>query len=166
MKKSVLILIAFLLIGPAVFADHPKGMGIGVVGGGNFGGTGFAGDIGLSLKLQSMPIFWGLYLNVNQDYLGIRATGDKYFTDENLIKEGSFRLDWYLGLGGYAALGLGNDSTSAAIGARLPIGLSWHITKEFELWLGVAPSLGLSISPFQFPDWGVPGELGIRVWLK
>ncbi|HCM27992.1 MAG: hypothetical protein A2Z99_05125 [Treponema sp. GWB1_62_6] len=167
MKKLIMILLAATFVSVAAFADHPKGMGVGLVAGGNFGSGGAATDIGLSLKLPSMPIFWAARLSLNADYFGLGVTGDKYMIDKMLFKEGSFKLDWYAGLGGYANLGFGNSDANASLGARLPIGLSWHITREFELWLGIAPSLGLSLLPeFNFPDWFIPGELGLRIWLK
>jgi len=167
MKKIVLVLAIVLALSASAFADHPGNkIGLGIVGGTGFGGNDFGSNIGLALKLQSMPIYWGAHLRFNTDGLGIGLTGDVYFNDARLLSEGSFKLDWFLGLGGYASLGFWDSDTYAAIGARVPIGLSWHITREFELWLDVAPSLGLGISPLDFPDWDIAGELGLRVWLK
>jgi len=168
MKKIAIVLAILLALSASAFADHPTNkMGIGIVGGSGFGGSGFGGgDIGLALKLQSMPIYWGLHLSLNSAGVGLGATGDVYFTDERLLKEGDFALDWFLGLGGYARLGFWDSGTYAAIGARVPVGLSWHITKEYELWLDLAPSLGIGITPLNFPDWDIAGELGFRVWLK
>jgi hypothetical protein len=166
MRKTTLVLcLAALALGTA-FADHPDTMGIGLVAGGNYGSSGAGSDIGLALKLPNMPIYWGLSARLSTWGIGIGATGDYYFIDDNLLKEGSFALDWFLGVGGYARLGFWLSGMAASVGARVPVGLSWHITPEFELWLGLAPSLGLSISPLNFPDWSVPGELGIRMWLK
>ena len=164
MKKTALVLVALLALSMAAYADHPNKLGIGIVGGSGYGSGTIGGDIGLALKLTSMPIYWQANVRLSSGYFGLGVTGDKYFYDQNLLREGSFKLDWFLGLGGYANLGLG-DSAAAAIGARVPVGLSWHITKEFELWLDVAPSLGIGIVPFNFPDWNVGGELGFRVWM-
>lgn len=162
MKKALSILFTLLALSGLAFADHPrKSIGVGIVGGGGVGG----GDIGLALKLPSAPVFWGLHLAMDSSHVSLGATGDYYFNDETLLKEDKFKLDWYLGLGGYANLGFGS-SASASMGARIPVGLSWHITKEYELWLGIAPSLGIGIVPFSFPDWDVAGELGFRVWLN
>jgi hypothetical protein len=166
MKKIVIVLTILLALSASTFADHPaKRMGIGIVGGSGYGSGTTGGDIGLALKLESMPIYWQLNVHLVNGYFGLGATGDVYFNDENLLKEGDFKLDWFLGLGGYANLGFGS-SASAAVGARVPVGLSWHITREFELWLDVVPSLGISVVPLEFPDWNVGGELGFRVWLK
>lgn len=165
MKRLVIVLCAALAFAPAAFADHPSGMGIGLVASGDYGIHGVGGQVGLSLKFSGVPIFWAARLAFNSSFLSLGVTGDKYFTDDNLVSEKGFNLDWFLGLGGYADLTVGNV-VGAAIGARLPVGLSWHITKEFELWLDVAPSLGIGISPLNFPDWSVPAELGFRAWLK
>ncbi len=165
MKRIALVLAALLAISAAAYADHPNKLGIGIVGGSGYGNGTVGGDVGLALKLQGMPIYWQFNLHMNENAFGLGATGDLYFNDQTLFKEGSFKLDWFLGLGGYANLGFGNEA-SAAIGARVPIGLSWHITREFELWCDIAPSLGLGVVPFNFPDWNVGGELGFRVWMK
>jgi hypothetical protein len=163
MKRIAILLSLLLAVTGAAFADHAYSkVGIGLVGGGGVQG----GDIGLALKLPKSPLFWGLHLNIYSGYVGLGATGDKYFNDETLVREGNFKLDWYMGLGGYANLGFGS-SASASIGARLPVGLSWHITKTAELWLGIAPSLGIGILPsFSFPNWDIAGELGFRLWLN
>jgi hypothetical protein len=147
------------------FADHPNKLGIGLVGGGTFGRDSYSsGDVGLALKLPSIPLYWGINLNMNDSGVGLGVTGDKYFYDQTLLREGSFKLDWYLGLGGFATLGF-YDDFSASLGARVPVGLSWHVVQPFEVWLGIAPSLGVQITPFQFPTWHVAGEVGARVWL-
>ena len=165
MKRIALALGLIALLGSSAFADHPAGTGVGLVASSNYGSAGFGSQIGLSLKLRQVPLYWGLRLALNSSYLALGATADQYFTDAGLIRQGAFKLDWFLGLGGYANLSLAS-TPGASVGARLPIGLSWHITNQFELWLDVAPSLGVSVVPsFNFPDWSVPGELGFRVWL-
>lgn len=165
MKKLAIVLVALLAVSSAVYADHPNKLGVGIVGGSGYGSVATGGDIGLALKLTSMPIYWQLNIHLSEGYFGLGITGDKYFYDQNLFREGAFKLDWFLGLGGYANLGLGSGSTSASLGARLPLGLSWHATKELELWVGAVPSLGVGIIPFNFPNWNIGGEVGIRVWL-
>ncbi len=167
MKKILLAVFALFLLGGAVFAHHPKTTGIGVVLGGNFGDNGGGGDLGLSLKLPSIPIFWTARVSINSEYTALAVSGDKYFIDENLIKEKSFKLDWYVGLGAYGEFASSDGDTYIAAGGRLPIGLSYHFKKPFEVWLALNPYLGVGIMPdFYFPAWGIPAELGGRVWLK
>jgi hypothetical protein len=167
MKRMLVWLVLIIAVSAFAFADHPDKMGLGVVGGSNYGGGGFGGgDIGFALKLPSMPLFWQINLGINSNYMGVGLTGDYYFIDEDLLSEDSFNLDWYLGAGGYLNLGFGDNWTSFAVGARMPVGLSWHLAEPFELWFGLAPSLGLQIAPdLHFPDWHVGGEVGFRYWL-
>lgn len=166
MKRLILLLALSLAMLPALFADHPKNStGIGIVASSDYGAAGLGGQVGLSLKLKGVPIFWAFRLSANSSVLSVGATGDQYFTDEALLREKGFALDWFLGLGGYANVAVAS-SPSAALGARLPVGLSWHISKEFELWLDLAPSLGIVLNPVSFPDWSVPAEIGFRAWLR
>jgi len=161
MKKLFIILILAIIITGTVFAQHPKGTGIGGMWSGEFfsgGGMGAA----LSLKLPSLPIFWGIHAHGWDSGLYLAVSGDKYFIDQTLVKEAG--LGWYFGLGGYVGLTFANPP-GAHFGARMPVGLSWMPVNFFELFLGLTPSLGVSLRPFDFPTWGVPLEIGLRVWI-
>jgi len=64
-------------------------------------------------------------------------------------------------------MGTINEKFLSAAGVRFPLGLSWHINKEYELFLALDPSVGLSISPdLKFPDLYFAAELGLRYWMK
>jgi len=157
MKKKLLIalVLATVLATGTAFADHPGGFGIGVQGG--YGG-GVGG--GLTFKLPSMPIFWVVDFWSWDSGLGLQVAGDFYFIDSQLIPT----LHWYFGLGGYVNLGLGNP-LGLAIGARLPIGLSWQPINLLEIYLQFVPSIGLAVLPKidLYPNfWGT--NLGIRLW--
>lgn len=167
MKKLQLLMLILLVVGGTAFADHPKnGLGVGAVVGGGLRDGDLGGDIGLSLRVPSVPIYWGIRLAVENSDVNLGLTGDYYFIDENLIKEKGLKLDWFLGLGAYGSFGF-YDDTYIALGARMPIGLSWHFAKAFELWGALAPSLGLQVSPdFVFPEFWVAAEIGLRAWLK
>jgi hypothetical protein len=184
-KYLILCVLAIILATGAVFADHPGGMGIGVVG-----SYGWGSDMGaaLSVKFPSVPVFWAVTADFgstsDQSHINIGVIGDYYLIDMLLIKE--IGLHWFLGLGGWAQLNshtwkyLGREynSTGFAFGARLPIGLSWQPVPLFELFLDVAPRLGVAFSPevksdsgyvlkesgAEFPVYGYPLELGIRIW--
>jgi hypothetical protein len=114
-----------------------------------------------------MPIFWTARLgfDTQADYLSFGLSGDKYFIDNVLVQE--IKLHWFAGLGGYVYIDRWKDSnTACGIGMRVPIGLSWHIVDVLELFLNIAPSLGIRlIPPVRFPDGGFPVELGLRFWL-
>jgi hypothetical protein len=181
MKKLLFIVLIGLLVSTAAFADH-QGLGIGIVGGGGWGGAGF-GWPALSLKIPSVPIFWGIYLPLNSYGWGMGVTGDFYFFDKNLVtndftnEDGTykFRLDWYLGLGGFMNMYFWNNKHGYGdfnldLGVRVPVGLSWHIIRQLELFLGIHPGVGIWIGDYN-KDWQVPvhffigGEIGLRLWL-
>ncbi|QQO08523.1 hypothetical protein [Breznakiella homolactica] len=165
MKKIVAVCLLGLTIGTVgLFADHGSGFAIGPVvsGGGGTGGAG--GTVGATFKIPSLPVFWAAKLRFNSDGLGIGVTGDYYFIDRNLVQDGNFNLDWYIGGGAYVNMGF-YDDFFLSLGARLPIGLSWHIANPFELYLAVVPSLGIEVTPdIDFPDFDIGAELGFRFW--
>jgi hypothetical protein len=189
MKKVVVVIaLAAILATGTAFADHPDGLGIGIVGtyGIGWGGAGGA----LSLKIPSVPIYWGISMGLSENFFRLGLTGDSYLIDQALVKD--IGLHWFLGLGGW--LDFYNHSTTSwenkkysaasfGLGARLPIGLSWQPVKFLEIFLDVAPSLGLWINTeakykdsvgiehtwreggIGFPAWGIPLELGLRIWI-
>jgi len=190
MKKLVIVvaLIAILATG-SVFADHPSGLGIGVVGGMGWGGFG-GGAYGLSLKLPSIPIFWAINLGAGSNYFRIGLTGDSYFIDQVLVSD--IGLHWFLGLGGFfnfynyseeyrsGSYSSKYSYTHMNLGARLPIGLSWQPIDLIEIFIDLAPSLGLGIDGgYKYKNsigdevkkdgsmgffFGIPLEIGLRLW--
>lgn len=164
MKKRLLLFCVVGLLAVNAFADHPSNkLGLGLFLGGGYGSVG--GGLfhpGVSLKIPGVPIFWGVNAAIG-GVTGLSVSGDYYFIDADLVKDGSFDLDWFLGLGGFGHLYFGDD-VSFALGARVPIGLSWHINKVFELFADVAPGIGVSFTSHPL-YWTMAGELGLRVWL-
>ncbi|MDR2377105.1 MAG: hypothetical protein LBD96_11790 [Treponema sp.] len=164
MKKKLLLFCVAGLLTVNAFADHPGGrLGLGIFGGG--GGASAAagsGNIGLSLKLSGLPLFWGITAYIG-DPFSMSISGDYYLIDDDLVRDGSFNLDWFLGIGGFGHFVIGN-TVSAALGLRLPVGLSWHLSTNLELFADVVPGLGLNFSgdPLYWV-WGA--ELGLRIWL-
>jgi hypothetical protein len=174
----------FALTISAVFADHPDGWGIGVMGRGGWGyGHGGLGGAALSLKAP-FPVYWGINLDLGSNYFGLGLTGDYYLIDKQLADFGGPSLGWYLGIGGFLGYGTYNSSvaswTSLSLGARVPIGLSFQIpvsSISLEFFGALTPNLGFG---FWFWDskyndyWkdeanirlvgGIGGELGLRIW--
>ena len=169
MKKLLLVLFIGLALSTSAFADHPGDLGIGVVFGGGFGNYSGYWYPGLSLKLGKIPIFWSIYVPVFSHSLGLSVTGDFYFFDRSLVakqmtnEDGTynFKLDWYLGIGASTGAYFGNGG-SAHIGVRFPVGLSWHVIRQFEIALGIVPVFGVTIPPDFY--WGLPLELTFRFW--
>ena len=170
MKKFVILfaLIAILATG-TVFADHPAGTGIGVMGlfGGHWPGGGYGGAA-FSLKLPSLPIYWGVNLHFQKGVFSLGVIGDYYLIDSVLVSD--LKLHWFLGLGGRVNLSFNDDEMLFGLGARIPIGLSWQPVEQdgmlLEVFADIAPSLGVRVSPkFYFPAGGWQGDVGIRLWL-
>ena len=186
MKNFFLVLVLGLLFGSMAFADH-EGLGIGIVGGGGggffrkdsdrerfpiekYGKKGY-GNLGLSLKIPGIPVFWAFYGIFHTHCPGVGLTADFHILDNNLVdkqtsnSDGSynFKLDYYIGIGGFFHM---MKRGFFDIGVRMPIGLSWHIAKPAELFLDVAPCFGLSNwrknRPFHM---GGDVELGLRFWI-
>jgi hypothetical protein len=192
MKKFLAVCIIGLSLGTAsVFADHPDGWGLGIMGRGGYGWGGGGAGLGgfaVSLKAPMLPIYWGLNLEFYNHYFGFGITGDYYLIDALLVPIGGGGLGWYLGVGGY--FGFGNWSnkwdgnsygwTNLGLGVRVPIGIDFVIPVSnisLELFLDIAPSLGLTFYIYNGNYWdyydgyggvglggGFAAEIGIRIW--
>jgi hypothetical protein len=95
----------------------------------------------------------------------IGVQGDRYLMGSMLMPI----LGWYLGLGGYGNIILG-DNVALGFGLRAPIGLTFQPIPVLEIFATIAPSLGIHIwtggdGDIDFPHFRMPVEIGIRVWL-
>jgi hypothetical protein len=167
MKKILLVFVLFLILTGIVFADHPDDkLGLGVIGGWHGSWIAFNGGWGytsFSLKIPDVPVFWALNLGFNANYFWLGVSGDVYLYERPIVSE--INLHWMVGVGAWVNLGLGN-AANFELGARVPVGISWHILDFLELFTDIAPSLGLRVVPdFYFPSGGWPLEIGIRFWL-
>ena len=172
MKKLLLVTLMALALGTAAFADH-NGMGVGIVGGGAFGSYHY-GNAGLSLKVPGLPIFWGIYPLFYGYGIGLGVTGDFYIFDNDLVtnqltnEDGTynFNLDWFFGVGGFVNMHFWPHYMAVSFGARIPIGLSWHIIRELELFFDIAPGIGAFFGPSHADFyWAGAIELGLRYWI-
>lgn len=164
MKKLVAVYVLGLMVAAAVFADHPDGWGIGLMGGGG-GGTLGGGGGALSLKVPSVPIYWGIDFGGYSGTFWLGLNGDYYFLDNSLTDVLSGNLGWYFGLGGH----LGLSGIYSNIALRVPVGLSWQLKSisafnALEVFIELVPNIGFSLLPDLY--WNIGGELGVRIWLK
>jgi hypothetical protein len=179
------VLLVGLLFSGAAFADHPDTLGVGgVIGGGfAFDFTGYDsvwgfGYPGFSLKIPKIPIFWAFYANLalGRDLTGLGFTADYYVFEKDLVaqeltnEDGSydFKLDLYIGVGLFFDFLFNSIVADFDVGVRVPVGVSWHIIKELELFTAVGPALGFytgSVADPRFHSY-IFGELGLRYWLK
>jgi len=171
MKKTVMLIMLAVILSVGAFAEHPSGWGVGVVGQGGVVWDGFGGSGGgaLSLKAPQFPIYWGISFALRNNFWGISVTGD-YFTIENTINS-NLNLGWFFGIGGYAGVyGYSGSESGIALhaGARAPIGIYIFPLNFLEVFLDVAPSLGLGLGIGDRGginiDGGIGGELGVRFW--
>jgi hypothetical protein len=157
-KKVVMVGVLGLCLGVAGLFAMPKGFGIGIAGGGGINAYGAS----LALKVPALPVYWMINADLYGGAFGLGVTGDYYLLNGTFVPT----LDYYVGVGGFVNLGLGN-TLAVAGGLRVPIGISWNPIPILDLFLEVAPRLGVEIVPdFKFPyaSW-VYGAAGIRFWL-
>jgi hypothetical protein len=111
-----------------------------------------------------VPIFWGIDLELNKWYTLIGVRGDYYLIHKALIKE--INLDWYFGVGGWFSTLIPKEGDRwLSLGARAPIGLSWQPVDILEIFLEIAPSIGVRVTPeFHFPSGGWGAGIGFRIW--
>ncbi|MCL2833681.1 MAG: DUF3996 domain-containing protein [Treponema sp.] len=177
MKKFLLVVaLAAVFSAGAVFADHPSGWGVGLMGRGGwgYGDFGMGGGASLSLKAPSLPIYWGIDMDLGSHFFGLGVSGDYYFIDNNLVDK---TIGWYLGLGAFAGIsfwnnyGGYNDYMGLTVGGRLPIGLSFQfpvVLNGLEVFVAAVPKLGGAMWLGHRSGGGlffnVGGELGVRLW--
>ncbi|MCL2191042.1 MAG: DUF3996 domain-containing protein [Treponema sp.] len=168
MKKAVIgIALAAVLAAGTAFASpvHPNGFGIGALWGGSVDG-GLNNNVALSLHVPGVPVFWGIRLGLGGENLRLGLQGDYYFLGSYLV--GDF-LGWFLGFGLYGNFSFG-DNAAIGFGARLPIGLTIQPIDLLEIFLNVAPQIGLHMytgggGGIHFPSGGFFGfEIGLRLW--
>jgi len=160
---------AYLSPRPAHSPVHPGGLGIGVLWGAS-PDYGFPGNVALSLKIPSVPVFWGIRLGLGDGPFWMGLQGDYYIIGSEMIPT----LSWFLGIGGYVNTWFGSRP-AIGFGVRAPVGLTWHPISLFEFFFNVAPQIGAHVRTgsglsydedrFTFPYGGYFGfEIGLRLW--
>jgi len=164
MKKLVLVFMLTILVSAGAFAQRPDGWGLGLVGRSNFAWDGFGQSFwwGLSLKAPQAPIYWGINLSMRSGFFGASVVGDYYLLDQVIASEVNF--GWFMGLGGNVGINVYGSDTSVFVGGRIPIGVYIMPVEFFEVFLNIAPTLGLHINPFEFPTGFLGFDFGLRFW--
>lgn len=154
MKKRI-ILALFLI---SIVTTTVGATAVGGIFSYSFGGNNAYPGGALTIKLDNYAPIFGIGVRGSGDYFALGATADWWMQREHLTG----MINYYIGPGAYINLVMG-DSTSLDLGARLPIGLQIFPIKNLEVFLEVAPSLGLALDSFNF-HFGVQPAFGIRFW--
>ncbi len=150
MKKKVLI--GTLLI--ALLAAPVFSIGIGAAFSAGF--VDLPSQAMLSFKLDEFPAVFGVGASIGSNTFEMGATADWWMYQTDLVS--IFSL--YMGPGVFAQIG-GNFG----LGVRIPIGVQAFLLDPLELFLEIAPALGIALSdPIVFPTFGVQGAFGFRFW--
>jgi len=172
MKRIILIiaLVAIFAAGTA-FADEPERWGVGALYSYYPDAAGFFYNIGVTLKVPNVPVYWAAGFGVgNYDYwFGI--TGDYYFFDQPFNPENN-NFRWYLGVGGeihyyyyeysYYQWPIGTQTLIVDefnIGVRIPVGIRYFINNDIEIFFDIAPTIRFIDFYFQCPM-----AVGFRFW--
>jgi len=168
-KKLVLgVVLAAILTTGTAFASpvHPSdSLGIGVLWGGSVDNGFHPGGVALSLKMPSVPIFWGINARFSNNWTSIGVQGDVYLLGSYFVSD---ILGWFLGVGLYGNFGFNSDHSAIGFGARLPVGLTFQPFHLLEVFFNLAPHVGAwvhSYHGFEMPVGGFFGaEIGVRLW--
>ena len=156
MKKILIVVFAIMLL--ATSGAFAKGTGWAIGGEGSLylaGSGGLPASAMFLFHIPKIPLMFGVGIS---SPFGVGITADYWFAHGNLV---SF-LDWYAGVVAYAKIF--TDPSNVTLGGRVPIGLQvWHFGQSLEIFLEVAPAIGVSVSPTEF-EWHLQAALGLRFW--
>jgi hypothetical protein len=161
MRKTRALVLAVLVICVASGAfAAAKGNGLALGGEGALylaGSGGLPASAMFVFHLPQLPLMFGVGATTTPS---IGVTADYWLAHGNLVSI----LSWYAGVGAYLLVDLGGDST-IGVGGRIPLGLqAWPFGSTLEIFLEVAPAVGVIIVPTAF-EWHLQGAIGLRVWL-
>lgn len=146
MKKKVMVLAA--LLAAVIGAESAFGFAIG----GAFGFAGGAPGAMVSIRPTKSPVLFGVTASF-QNPASLGLTADWWLYQTSLAGP----LSLYIGPGAYLSVA----NSSLALGARIPIGLQLFPLKPLELFVEVAPTIGIVPT---FGAFGYQAALGFRFW--
>ena len=156
MKRILIVVCVMMLL--ATSGAFAKGEGWAI---GGEGAVYFAGNGGLPasamflLHIPKIPLMFGVGIS---SPFSVGITADYWFARGNLVSW----LDWYAGVGAYAQIF--TSPSNVILGGRVPIGLQvWPFGQSLEIFLEVAPAVGVSVTPTEF-EWHLQGAIGLRFW--
>jgi hypothetical protein len=155
MKKKILTLTLACILGTTVlFAT-----GLGIQGGTDVANSGTS-NIDVTFKLNKCPLIFAIGIP-SFDPLSVGVTGDYWLVNENLAGP----VNYFIGIGGFSSIYVDDDVLGFTVGPRLPIGINTFFAKNvLELYLQMAPGLGISINNGITTDFVCPLNCGLRAW--
>ena len=142
MKRFALLLVFLTVLTTAVFAKHPGGWGLGLgYQGFNKWESGHDYGSGISAFIKApFPVYWGLDFHFTGGWYKLQISGDYHIFDITLAESANF--SWFFGAGAYVGFNL-EPSFILDFGLRLPMGFYIMPLDFFEIFLDVAPGLGI-----------------------
>lgn len=158
MKKGILLLTMITTLA----AGSAFGWGIGASYNLNFLDSATPGAA-LTFKLDNLPLI-SIAGRFGSNLLSLGLTADWWLYQQAL---GGTSVNLYAGVGGYGSLTMFGNNAYLDGGVRVPIGINIFPVKFLELFVEIAPALGITLSdPIVFPNFGVQGAFGLRFWFK
>lgn len=157
LKRIFIGFIMLFVAGSGIFAT-----GIGIQGGTDVAAGGKTG-IDITFKLNSVPLIFTVGIP-SFSPLAVGVTADYWVLNDNLVGP----LNWYIGAGLFAQIYTDSDEHMDAGffgGVRVPVGLNMFFADNmFEVYVQLAPGLGIGIGNGIHPDFIIPFNYGIRFW--
>ena len=152
MRKTILV--GILVLAVAV----PNLFSLGIGGAFGWGVGSLPSQAMLSIKPDKSDAVFGIGISINSSSFHIGATADWWMYKDNLVDI----INLYIGPGIYLVAG----DNYVDLGARIPIGLQAFVIDPLELFIELAPSIGvggIGVS-INFPTWGLQSAVGFRFW--
>ena len=121
------------------------------------------GDLAITGKLSQFPPVLGLSFSLGSEATRVGLTADWWMYHKPLV--GIISL--YVGPGAYVNIAGNGDTTNLNLGARVPFGFQifpFGADPELEIFVEIAPRLGLLIQDPITMDYGIQGAIGGRLW--
>ncbi len=155
MKKLIAVMVLGILIGTTSLFAFGIGFQVGpTVGQGGVYNT----NLALTFKLDKTPWVFALDGHLWTGGARIALSADQWFINKKIAGPFNFFLGWglYVGLATHGNL---------AFGGRLPLGVNAFFIDGFlEPYFQIVPAAGITLFDLHFPDWGIAGNLGLRLW--
>ncbi|ANN62864.1 hypothetical protein JQ824_11215 [Brachyspira hyodysenteriae] len=176
------ILISFFSIESKLYADYPNGAAAGLFLRFSFPSQ---ASLGVTGKIDNFPLMFSGILNIGIStkgwaWFGLSANADWWALKYRIGKAGESDAWLYFGPGAEAVAEFGNNYWNLGLGFRLPLGVSFIVDRDWEIFLQISPGLNvIAIGSDGFGTFGwypshtgwtfakffrFSGDFGFRYW--